>query len=225
MTVDVPRIEYADLWLFDGNYDSVQASFRSVVNPGDNILDERDQFVLEIVTLVMPSSHNTGGTILSVTSDFSHKNSTTAIFEGKQTFKISISQPVLTWELAQNFDGDAADVMNYSVVIRHSPDSTAAAYGVDITGDFLPFFHLIPSSVNVSYPNASINVDNSLIRIPLLLEGMNITVNFSLYLDNYVEASTVVSNALNMIYFTSIAGGANTYLLVIIFLYLYILHI
>lgn len=197
----------------DGNNDTATLALPSVVNnPGGS-----SNITFQFVALVLPSSSNTNGLQVTATSTLSYGNGTATFSETAHTTTITVVQPALTWAVTLNVSsGDAGDVVGYTVVVSHAAESASAAYDIAITSLLAPYFHLVSGSVSTAAttgvsPLALQDGWDNIVYLPTLLLNSTATIKFSAYMDNSVQASSIITSQLVANYSSSPSGGWNSY--------------
>lgn len=200
----------------DSYNDTVVITFDSLVNQANNVADSNDWIVVELVTFVTPSVINTQGMLLILSGSLSHSNGTNTIVEATRYSYLRIVMPELTWIIDSNVTrGDAGDFVDFNVTIFHANTSTAPAYNVEAVAFLLPFYKLINASLVVAnadnvVPEVSTGID-ALAGLPKLVQGASLNISFSTYLDDSVQASSIIHSTLRVKYATSYIEGRDIY--------------
>lgn len=195
----------------DGVLDTATISSPVLINEPDNI-DSNDQVVMEVYVMVLPASVNTQK--LAFVSQFQYNNGTTTIVEKEQSFNATIVQPELAWKVIWDEpSGDAGNQVDVSVVVQHTPSSTAPADDVMIVAQLAPHYLLIPGSIESAFSTAILgrSSDNEgwegIAYIPRIKVGETVIVTFSTTLNVSVLASSVIYNGMALNYSSAFVGG------------------
>ena len=191
--------------------DRVVFNFGNVQNTPDNVANGLDQIVVEIVARVENVGANTSGDSLINRASLNYGNGTVAA-----TATIDVVEPQLDIQkTASPNNGDAGDIITYTLILSHTAASQAAAYGLAITDLLQSDIHLVAGSVTTTAGTITTGNgggDTSL-RIDLAtytLGSAPVTITYQGQLQNTVVSGTNESNTVNLSY-GSLPGGGRQY--------------
>ncbi len=196
----------------DALNDRVVFNFGTVLNTPDNLANGLDQIVVEIVARVENVGANTSGDTLINRASLNFGNGTVAA-----TAAVDIVEPQLDIQkTAAPNNGDAGDIITYTLTLSHTAASQAAAYGL-VIGDLLQSdIHLVAGSVTTTA--GAITTGNgggdTTLRIDLAtytLGSAPITITYQGQLQNTVVAGTTEANTVNLSYASLPGGGGRQY--------------
>ena len=130
----------------DALHDRVVFNFGNILNTPDNVANGLDQIVVEIVARIENVGANTSGDSLVNRASLNYGNGTVAA-----TAAIDVVEPQLDIQkTASPNNGDAGDIITYTLTLSHTAASQAAAYGLVITDILQSDIQLVAGSVTAS---------------------------------------------------------------------------
>lgn len=195
--------------------DLATINFDSLVNTPPSV---NNVVAIDVTAFVMPMDTNKNGTELTVTAEFVHNNgSSVTITQSAGAISVIVRQAALSWVVKNNAtSGNAGDIVQYRVEVKHATNSTAPAYNLDLHAALAPYFNLIPSSVVSSDPTAtpgqsSASGLNGIMNLPVLGLGKTVNTTFSVTIDSSVKVSTSLSTLVGLDYASSPSNGVTSY--------------
>ena len=196
----------------DAHNDRVLFNFGNVLNTPDNVANGLDQIVVEIVARVENVGANTSGDSLVNRASLNYGNGTVAA-----TAAVDVVEPQLDIQkTATPNNGDAGDLITYTLTLSHTAASQAAAYGLVISDILQSDIRLVAGSVTAS--TGTITTGNgggdTSVRIDLAtytLGSAPVTITYQGQLQNTVVSGTNESNTVNLSYGSLPGGGGRQY--------------
>ncbi|KNC56008.1 uncharacterized protein AMSG_11683 [Thecamonas trahens ATCC 50062] len=125
---------------------SATFDFGTVINTGDNVVDDGDIVVMRIRVLIVDIVAITPGSMISTVAT---ANYGTGLLVAQETF--DMVQPALLYNVAQAITtGDAGDNVTFTITVDHAGASTAAAYALNATSLFNIEYALFSGSVTTT---------------------------------------------------------------------------
>ncbi|MCU0511413.1 MAG: PKD domain-containing protein, partial [Anaerolineae bacterium] len=167
----------------------------TVTNLPDNLSTPGDVLTIRITAVAEDIPSNVAGVRLT--------NSATFRFTGGQpltdTADVEIVEPRLQIDKSSPVtEGDAGDIIPYTVVVSHMPTSTSDAYDLVITDLMVPGLQLLPGTVTTSL--GTIVTGNGAgdttvrVNVPRLARGVSLTITYQARLANTVRPGQQLVN-------------------------------
>lgn len=198
----------SDNQLGDSLNDHVRFNFGTVVNSGDNDVDNGDRIVVEVIALVEDLPANVRGDVLTNTGTLTSNTETI-----NDTATVEIIEPALSIDKSvSTANANAGDVITYTLVVTHDGVSNAPAYDVvieDLLSD--PALNLQPGPISVTGVSGGFNLTGGAgqvrVEIPVLLEGETATVEFDVVVGNNAVIGTDLPNTATLDYDSASGPG------------------
>lgn len=194
--------------------------FGDIVN--DPSSGNNSQIIIEIIVEVIEDPSTTPGTVITPGFDFEYNsgtnNTSTRVPPDHPPPTSIVVAPELSWELIWNTTtGQAGDHVSCTIIIVHTPGSTAPAFNIDIIAILGPHFILVPGSVITVYPYYT-NTSYSNVQSPYIFIGgstslqINVTIQitFVAVITTEVRAGSHASASIELIYTSAPTGGTVT---------------
>ena len=196
----------------DAFNDRVTFNFGTLLNTPDNVQNASDQIVVEIVARVEDATANVSGDSLVNRGSLNFGNGTTSA-----NAIVDLVEPNLDIQkTASPNNGDAGDVITYTITLQHTAASRAAAYGLVIRDLLQPDIQLVAGSVTTSagaiasgngLGDSSLEIDIT----SLLLGAGPVTITYQGTLQNTVVSGTTEQNTASVSYGSLPGGGGRQY--------------
>ena len=188
----------------DGNAETVTYSFGTVTNTADNVSDAKDQIVVEIQARAENLATNQNADVLrnsaQAVTNFSQSNTATV--------DVDFVQPELDIQKSTTFTtGDAADVATYTVTIRHTGNSTNAAYNIAMGDILAPGISLVPGSAATNRGSISETGGNISLNLASLALNESVTITYRAKLADTVVNGQTIRNTATLDYQTDPTPG------------------
>ncbi len=198
----------SDNQLGDSLNDHVRFNFGTVVNSGDNDVDNGDRIVVEVIALVEDLPANVRGDVLTNTGTLTSNTETI-----NDTATVEIIEPALSIDKSvSTANANAGDVITYTLVVTHDGVSNAPAYDVvieDLLSD--PALNLQAGTISVTGVSGGFNLTGGAgqvrVEIPVLLEGETATVEFDVVIGNNAVIGTDLPNTATLDYDSASGPG------------------
>ena len=165
----------------DGIDDLLTIDFGDVINAGDNVSDLNDQIIITVTGTVADVAQNVAGISLTNTASADFGFVTLS-----DSATVEIVEPVL--EVIKTIDDNElspTETATYTVIVRHTDESTATAADIVLSDLLNPQTTLIPGSVTVSGPDGVVvelgngGFDNSIrISLDTLARGEELVITY-----------------------------------------------
>ena len=165
----------------DGIDDLLTIDFGDVINAGDNVSDLNDQIIITVTGTVADVAQNVAGISLTNTASADFGFVTLS-----DSATVEIVEPVL--EVIKTIDDNElspTETATYTVIVRHTDESTAIAADIVLSDLLNPQTTLIPGSVTVSGPDGVVvelgngGFDNSIrISLDTLARGEELVITY-----------------------------------------------
>lgn len=202
----------------DSYTDSVVFSFGDIINYPDGISQGvNDTIIIEVVAVVINTTTNVGGLLLTSTATFAYKG-TNAVNITSPGVTVKVVEPLLNISkvATPTTNLQADDVVNYTVTIMHTALSTSTAFGLSITDNLFPGLLLVTGSVNVSAGAAQVVIGQSstdktvlVTLIELLPTDAPIVITYSAKIGVVAYSGDTIVNRASLLYSSSPLGPYN----------------
>ncbi len=198
----------------DGIDDLLTFDFGDVVNTGDNVVNADDQIVITVTGTVLDVPVNAAGVVLTNQSTLNYEDGLSVVTD---TASADIVEPVLTFDKGIDVtEGDAGDLITYTLDITHDGSSTGPAYDLVVNDTLGTGLNLVAGSVVISGSGAGnavlVNDNGNLqIDISVLEQGQTISVTYEAIADDSVRVTDELINAATLDYDTAAGPGGRTF--------------
>ena len=132
----------------DGFADSLVFDFGDVINVGDNVTDAGDQIVITVVGTVVDLPVNAAGVQLTNAASLDFEDGLSVLTDSET---IDVVEPVLTFDKGIDVtQGDAGDLITYTLEIAHDGTSTGPAYDLVVNDTLGTGLNLVAGSVVIT---------------------------------------------------------------------------
>lgn len=184
--------------------------FGTVTNLGDNLRDANDQFAV-LVTARVTGPALAAGTVLTNTAQLETSGPSGAgLSKASASAASEVVRPVVLVDKSTPVTtGDGADIVTYTITLRHAADSTGPAYNLQLDDALAPGLTLVAGSASTTAGSLSSSGGALRLTLDSLATGAGpVVVTYQARLADGVVNGQAITNTAALRYDTAPASGA-----------------
>lgn len=185
--------------------------FGTVTNLGDNMSDARDQFSVLVTARVTDPSLVPGTTLTNTAQVQSFSPAGAGLVTASGSAAVEVVRPLLLVDKTTPVTtGNGADIVTYSVAIRHAAGSTAPAYNLQLDDVLAPGLTLVAGSATSTA--GSVTTTDGMLKLnldSLAIGAAPVVLTYQARLADGVVHGQAITNTAGLRYDTEPVAGAS----------------